>query len=86
VCVTERVDVENIDVRRSEKDVLKELRPVSKASRTPDMFLELTQVNMCQGSKKRSDAMNHMTYVVARDTMIEKNSLLVNKSENWNDF
>jgi hypothetical protein len=51
-----------------------------------DMSTVLTQVNMCHGSKKRREATNHITYVDPRETMIVKNSWLLNKSLNVNEF
>lgn len=57
--VTEGVDVEHVDVGRSEENVLDEL------FRLEDMDIGraaiLTEVNMCQGSMKMNEARNHIT-------------------------
>lgn len=70
--VTERVDVQNVDVRGGEQDVLDKLFMVSVYT-VNQGERKLTQVNMCQGSKKIKDAINHITYVAPRETMIVKN-------------
>lgn len=37
---------------------------------------------MCHGSRKMNDAINHITYVEPKETMMVKNCLFVNSSEN----
>lgn len=44
----------------------------------------LTQVNICQGSKKSSDATIHSTYVDMSDTIIEKNWWLLKIDDKLN--
>jgi hypothetical protein len=46
----------------------------------------LTQVNMCHGSKKMIEAINHITYVEPSETIIEKKVLLVKSVENVNEL
>lgn len=60
MCVAEGVDVEDVDVGWGEEDVLDELCGLSVSFLRVDVTerhdeIRLTEVNMCQGSKKRID-------------------------------
>lgn len=75
--VAEGIDVEDVDVGWCEQDVLDELENMLEKTRIDRKGIR-TEVNICQGSMKINDAMNHMRYVEASDTMIEKKTLFVN--------
>lgn len=59
--VAEGIDVENIYISRSKKEILEELSGIVSAETVAgkDKKQEgLTEVNMCQGSKNRNDTTN----------------------------
>lgn len=75
--IAKGVDIENIQICWCEKDVLDELELLADTSLQISL---LTQVNMCQGSKKRNDEIRYMTQVARRDIMRVVNTVLLNNS------
>ena len=59
--VAEGVDVKDVDVGRGQKYVLNELWRELAEGQMGWMMTNNTEVNICQGSRKINDAMNHMT-------------------------
>lgn len=77
--VAERVDVEDVDICRSEEKVLDELARRVRGQKILDVK-GLTEVNICHGSKKRKDMTKYKTYVERRDTIKVKNSWFLKRS------